>query len=358
MERLTSRKNPLITHLRRLGADRAYRRECGEFLCDGEKLLNEALRWNADITAVLWNGEPGDVPGCPTQARVDKALLDYVSPLRSSASVLFSARCREWDAEKPGKTLVLETIQDPGNLGTILRTANALRINTVILTGDCADVYNPKTVRAGMGAVFRQRFLEMELPRLSAYLRDNGLRLIGAALSEQSEDLRSVDLNAGAIAIGSEGRGLSERLLEMCDGQLIIPMNPQCESLNAAVAAAIIMWEMSKGIWNAGSGSPAFNACASVRDRRCWTAMEAQKSCGFPIRGRSRRWEGSFPRSAARCWSGTRAARSASSAAARSRASASSPIKTPPIPSGYAASPTHPMLSTFSGICRLWIRCR
>ena len=196
---------------------------------------------------MLWSGEIRDVPGCKAQYRVDRELLDYVSPLKSSASVLFSARCRKWDAANPGRTLVLETIQDPGNLGTILRTANALRIGTVILTGQCADVYNPKTIRAGMGAVFRQRWLEMDLPQLGAYLRDNGLRLYGAALSERSEDIRTVDLNAGAIAIGSEGQGLSEQLLEQCDGMLIIPMDPQCESLNAAVAAAIIMWEMGKG---------------------------------------------------------------------------------------------------------------
>lgn len=246
MERLTSRKNPLIAHLRRLGIDRAYRHESGEFLCDGAKLLTEALRWGAEITAVLWSGEATPVPGCPQQYGADQALLDYVSPLKSAASVVFSVRMKTWDAAAPGKTLVLETIQDPGNLGTILRTANALGIDTVILTGECADVYNPKTVRAGMGAVFRQRTLAMERPAMKAYLDANGLRLYGAALSERSTDLRTLDLRHAAVAIGSEGQGLSAELLSLCDGELIIPMNAQCESLNAAVAAAIIMWELGK----------------------------------------------------------------------------------------------------------------
>jgi TrmH family RNA methyltransferase len=246
MERLTSRKNPLISHLRRLGADRAYRRECGEFLCDGKKLLHEAVRWGAEITAVLWDGEPAVQLDCPAQYTADKALLDYVSPLKNAASVLFSVRVKTWDDRQPGKTLVLETVQDPGNLGTILRTANALGIDTVILTGRCADVYNPKTVRAGMGAVFRQRVLELDRAAMSDYLNAHGLRLYGAALSERSTDLRRVDLRQTAVAVGSEGQGLSDELLAMCAGELIIPMNAQCESLNAAVAAAIIMWELAK----------------------------------------------------------------------------------------------------------------
>lgn len=247
MERLTSRKNPLIAHLRRLGSDRAYRQESGEYLCDGAKLLTEALRWGAEITAVLWSSEATMmIPGCPQQYSADQALLDYVSPLKSAASVVFSVRMKTWDAAAPGKTLVLETIQDPGNLGTILRTANALGIDTVILTGECADVYNPKTVRAGMGAVFRQRTLAMERPAMKAYLDAHGLRLYGAALSERSTDLRTLDLRHAAVAIGSEGQGLSAELLSLCDGELIIPMNAQCESLNAAVAAAIIMWELGK----------------------------------------------------------------------------------------------------------------
>ncbi len=246
MQRLSSRKNPLVAHLRKLGADRAYRRECFEFLCDGEKLLREALRWGAEITAVLWADSPAFPVDCPAQFCAARELLDYVSPLKNAASVLFSVRMKRWDVAAPGRTLVLETIQDPGNLGTILRTANALGIGTVILTGDCADVYNPKTIRAGMGAVFRQRCLSMERKEMKAYLSDNGLRLCGAALSERSSDIRRTDLTRAAIAVGSEGQGLSDELLAMCDEELIIPMSPQCESLNAAVAAAIIMWELMK----------------------------------------------------------------------------------------------------------------
>lgn len=246
METITSRKNPIIARLRALGADRAARRDAGEFLCDGPKMLREALLWGAEITAALWADEPEPGVDCPAQYRVPRELLDYVSPLKSAAGVVFSVRCRHWEPAPPGRTLVLETIQDPGNLGTILRTANALSVDTVILTGDCADVWNPKTVRATMGAVFRQRFYEMERGEMRDYLARHGLKLYGAALSDRAGDLRRVDLRAAAVAIGSEGQGLSEELLALCDGELIIPMNAQCESLNAAVAAAIVMWELTR----------------------------------------------------------------------------------------------------------------
>ncbi len=246
MQRLSSRKNPVVAHLRKLGADRAYRESCGEFLCDGEKLLREALQWNAEITTVIWESEPQTSLDLRAEYTADKDLLDYISPLKNAASVLFSVRMKRWDDAAPGRTLVLETIQDPGNLGTILRTANALGIDTVILTGGCADVYNPKTIRAGMGAVFRQRVLRMERSEMKAYLNANGLKLCGAALSDRSTDIRQTNLSSASVAIGSEGQGLSETLLDMCEEKIIIPMRPQCESLNAAIAAAIVMWELSK----------------------------------------------------------------------------------------------------------------
>ena len=245
MERLTSRQNARIQRTRKLGADAAFRRAEGEFVCDGEKLLDEALRHGAEITAVFRSFAAEPVPGA-AEYLLPPALLDYVSPLRGAAGVVFTARLPVWPPAPPGRTLVLETIQDPGNLGTILRTANALGIDTVLLTGDCADPFGPKAVRAGMGAVFRQRVLEMERAEMRAYLTAHGCRLYGAALTADAASLRQTQLRGAAVAIGSEGRGLSPALLELCDGQVIIPMRGDCESLNAAVAAAIIMWEMDR----------------------------------------------------------------------------------------------------------------
>ncbi len=254
MEKITSRKNEFIRYVRRLGTDGGFRREASSFVCDGEKLLAEALAHGAPITAVLWRDAPGMELDCARQYVVPGELLDYVSPLKNSGGVVFTVRSSPWAPAAPGKTLVAETIQDPGNLGTILRTANALNVDTVILTGECADVYHPKTIRAGMGAVFRQRVYEMDRQELRDYLTAHGQRLLGAALTPGARDIRSLSLQNTAVAVGSEGRGLSPQLLALCDGELIIPMNGACESLNAAVAAAIILWELTRGDAEAAGG--------------------------------------------------------------------------------------------------------
>ncbi len=247
MEKLSSRQNRIIVHMRRLGADRAYRRDCGEAVGDGVKLLREALMWGAEIVTVLWSGEPAmELPDSVQQYSVPGELLDYASPMKNSGGVLFTFRQPQCDIGAPGRAIVLETIQDPGNLGTIIRTANALSMDTVILTGDCADIYNPKTIRATMGAVFRQCIAIMERGELRDYLTAHGVKLYGAALSEASRDIRELSLENAAVAIGSEGKGLSAELRSICDGELIIPMNTACESLNAGVAAAIVMWELTK----------------------------------------------------------------------------------------------------------------
>ncbi len=247
MEKLSSRQNKIIAHVRKLGSDKSYRYEHGEAVCDGIKLLREAIMWGVEITAVLWAGEPAfALPEGVRQYSVSQELIDYASPLKNSQGALFTFRMPSWPEKEPGRCLVLETVQDPGNLGTILRTANALNMDSVILTGDCADIYNPKTIRAAMGAVFRQKVLRMERSGMREYLSAYGMKLYGAALSEESQDIRRIGLEKAAVAIGSEGKGLSEEFLTLCDGQVIIPMNEQCESLNAGVAAAIVMWELTR----------------------------------------------------------------------------------------------------------------
>lgn len=247
MEKLSSRQNKIIAHVRKLGADKAYRHQQGEAVCDGIKLLREAVMWGVEITAVLWAGEAAfALPEGVRQYSVSQELIDYASPLKNSQGALFTFRMPRWPLTEPGRCLVLETVQDPGNLGTILRTANALNMDSVILTGDCADIYNPKTIRAAMGAVFRQKVHCMERGEMREYLSAYGINLYGAALSESSQDIRRIGLEKAAVAIGSEGKGLSREFLALCDGQVIIPMNEQCESLNAGVAAAIVMWELTR----------------------------------------------------------------------------------------------------------------
>lgn len=250
IEFISSRKNKYITHIRALASDGAYRREQGQYICDGIKTLREAVAYGAEVVSVLWKERAGAVERlCGAKEYVAPAeLFDFASPMKNSPGPLFAVRMCGQSTARVRNAIVLESVQDPGNVGTVIRTANAFGIGAVILTGACADLYNPKTVRATMGAVFRQRVIELPLEALGDFLKSSGLPLYGAALSDSAADFRTVPLENAAVAVGSEGSGLSGELLAECAGQVIIPMNRDSESLNAGVAASVIMWEMSRNV--------------------------------------------------------------------------------------------------------------
>ena len=247
-EELRSRQSAPVRFFRELARDADFRRENGLYLCDGEKLLQEALRSDAEVCHVVWRDRRTDAYGTfEKEYLASSELFDYISPMKNSPGPLFSVRMNPQPAPAaPRRVLVLEEIQDPGNVGTILRTADAFSMDAVILLEGCADVYAPKTVRASMGAIFRQNVLRMTLAEAVSYCRAQDLPLYGAALSPRARDLRTLRLDRSAVAIGSEGHGLSAELLGRCDGELIIPMSGEAESLNAGIAAAIVMWEMCR----------------------------------------------------------------------------------------------------------------
>ena len=249
IETISSRKNQYILRLRRLAAESAFRREEREFVCDGMKLLKEAVEKGAEIRSLLWKEKAGTVDGlyCRKQYVAPAELFDYASPMKNSPGPVFTvAMADDGRGERLRNAIVLETIQDPGNVGTVLRTAKAMDIDGVVLTGGCADIYSPKAVRSSMGAIFRQQVIYAERAELRQLAERNGLKLYAAALSDKAEDIRRLSMKQAMVCIGSEGQGLSRELIELCDGEVIIPMAPGSESLNAAVAAAIIMWEMSR----------------------------------------------------------------------------------------------------------------
>lgn len=246
MEIIRSRQNTLIRTFRELAANAELRYEEGIFVCDGDKLLAEALRSSAEVQTVLWKEERKPAfPVFPEEFILPSDLYDYASPMKNSPGPLFTVKMRRPGSSlRPTAALVLEGVQDPGNVGTILRTADAFHVDAIILLENCADLYSPKTVRASMGAVFRQNAYRMSRDELSGFCAKNSLQLYGAALSVRAKDIRTIDLKNAAVAIGSEGKGLSRELLELCDGEVVIPMSGEAESLNAAVAAAIVMWQM------------------------------------------------------------------------------------------------------------------
>ncbi len=248
MERITSRSNPLMAHIKKLASSASYRRECGEFVCDSPKLLQEALQWNAEVLCVVATGAVA-LPALPKgvrQVEVPEELMTSVSPMKTPQGVLFT--CRLPRAELPetldgARYMVLDGVQDPGNVGTILRTADAFECDGLLLLDGCADPYSPKTVRASMGAVFRRSVWTCTAQQMAQALKASHIPLYGAALRDDTLDARAVDYSRAALAIGSEGRGLTEEVLSLCDKTIRIPMSPRCESLNAAIAATVLLWE-------------------------------------------------------------------------------------------------------------------
>lgn len=242
MERITSSQNPLLRHIRKLQSSRAYREEQREFVADGFKLLNEAIKWYPKIKTVIVS-ETQTLPAVPEGARcvqIPDSLMQSLSDMKTPQGVIFTCELPvQEDAQVTAGMLLLDRIQDPGNLGTILRTADAFGI-PVALTNGCADPYSGKTLRASMGAVFRTAPKQIALERVLA----SGVPVAATALTPQAADIRAVDLKAYLVVIGSEGQGVCPELLTASDKQIIIPMQPRCESLNAAVAAAIVMWQM------------------------------------------------------------------------------------------------------------------
>lgn len=245
-EIITSRQNPLLQHVRKLLSSRSYREQTREFVAEGGKMLTEAVKWQAEVTTVVFSEQCPMLPDTDARlVQVPRDVLASVSDVECTQGVLFICKTSLPEtARLPATCLVLDGLQDPGNVGTILRTADAFDV-PVVLSDGCADLYNPKTVRATMGAVFRANILRMTKAEILRQCREDSVPLAVTALSEQSEDIRQAKL-VGAVVIGSEGSGVCREFTEAADKKLIIPMSSRCESLNAAIAAALVLWEMRR----------------------------------------------------------------------------------------------------------------
>ena len=256
-EEITSRENSLIKQVKKLSRDGKYRAERAEYVCEGGSILREALDAGADIRAVLWESADLDrmLRGDPElftrlesaggrKIRVTEAVYDSLNILENYSGPIFICGIPE---EKPltGRQFIaLDTMQDPGNVGTIIRTAHALGLNGVYLLDGCADPYGPKAARAAMGSLFR-----IPVRRVTAdefFRETQGIPVLAAALDDGAAPLTGADLGSCAVVIGNEGNGIHEEVMARCDGKIVIPMPGGAQSLNAAAAAAIIMWEMSR----------------------------------------------------------------------------------------------------------------
>lgn len=245
MEKLTSRQNPLVQDILRLKKNRGYRYERRLFIADGVKLVEEAIKWKADILAILHTESVSiPLPDSASEYLISEDLMAYLSSMGAPQGIIAVIRMPESISRTitPG-CLILDHLQDPGNVGTILRTADALSI-PVWFTEGCVDPYNEKTVRSSMGAVFRSPPTILDTDCLISACNAGNIPVAVADLRPDSLDLRAAPVSSYAIVIGNEGHGVSDRFRQAAACSLIIPIYSGCESLNAAIAATIFMWQM------------------------------------------------------------------------------------------------------------------
>ena len=254
MEVITSRKNGNIRIMRELLKSADYRREHDMFAVEGDHLCGE-LADCSGIEYFLYTEKaakkyPETVKKAAEKAFVSavitEELSEYISETKSPQG-LFAAAERFGSSipETARRIVVLDGVQDPGNVGTIIRAAEAFGMDGVIYWNDCADRFSPKTLRASMGSVFRMSaFYPSDIKSLSHCLKEH--TVYGAMLDDTAKRLCEVKFpEKTAIVIGSEGRGISPEVAEICDEKIYIPING-AESLNAAMAAAVLLWELSK----------------------------------------------------------------------------------------------------------------
>lgn len=222
-------------------------------------MLGEALLSGAKVKTVLVRGgqqteflsdliEQAQAQGAKLYQAPD-ALFGMASDVETPQDVIFSCDQPQWTAAAlKGKQqlILLDGLQDPGNLGTILRTAEAFALGAVVLCEGCADPFSPKVVRSTMGAVFRLPCVSIPLAQAAARLKQDGIPIYATALRADSVPLGTVRMTKAAVIIGSEGRGVSQAALALSDQRVIIPMEGRAESLNAGVAAAIVIYEMTR----------------------------------------------------------------------------------------------------------------
>ncbi len=261
MQKITSKDNPNIKLYMKLLSGKKYRRENGMFILEGVRLVDDAVKENAELHSVFvtesyleklaQHSEALNFPEDVKCFEISDEIGEKMSATDTPQGVFAICKC----IEKPpvsdivkngGKYLLLHSLQDPGNLGTIIRTADAVGVDAVFLA-DCCDLYNPKVVRSTMGSLFRMSISETKTEEIFRVFAENNVPTYAAVIDSDAVSLTDCDFSGGgAVLIGNEGNGLPKEISGMCTERITIRMQGNVNSLNAAMAAGIIMWELTK----------------------------------------------------------------------------------------------------------------
>lgn len=258
MQLITSKDNPNIKLFRKLTESKKCRRETGMFPLEGIRLISDAILENAELHSVFVTesylakqGEALNFPSGTSRFVITDELGKSISDTSSAQGVF--AICKavpklhfSQTIQRGGRYLLLCSIQDPGNLGTIIRTADAVGLDGVFLS-ECCELYNPKVIRSTMGSLFRLNVSEADFEEIFRLFVERGVPTYAAVVNGDVVSLTDCDFTeGGAVLIGNEGNGLPNDIAERCTKKLTIKMNGNINSLNAAMAAGIIMWELVK----------------------------------------------------------------------------------------------------------------
>ena len=238
----SSLENNKIKDLKKLN-QKKYRDKNNLFLIEGEHLLLEAYKSGFLKEALILEGNRINLD-VPTNY-MTKSVEKYISALDTPTGMIGICRKKK-DEPICDKILILDDIQDPGNLGTIIRSAVAFDIDTIILSEKCADVYSSKVIRASQGMIFYINILVKNLDEFIPSLKDLGYQVLGTKVTSGNELKTLEKMQKFAIIMGNEGNGVKKELLKMCDEYIYIKMSESCESLNVAVATSIILYELDK----------------------------------------------------------------------------------------------------------------
>ena len=239
----TSIENAKIKEIKKLN-QKKYRDKTGLFLVEGEHLVLEAYKAGCLKEVLLEENTlfPIDVE----TSYVSNNILTYISELETPPGMIGVCQKKSFDNNFGSKILALDAIQDPGNLGTIIRSAVAFNIDTIILGKGTVDIYNSKVVRASQGMLFHINIVEDSLENIIPELKKSGCSIIGTKVTH-GNSLKNIDkLSKFVIIMGNEGNGMSDSVSELCDSFIYIDMNETCESLNVGVATSIILYELDK----------------------------------------------------------------------------------------------------------------
>lgn len=257
---LTSKDNTNIKNIIKLKKSSKYRRQTGLFIAEGVRVCYDAMLSNAVIDTLFVTeqaveknkdkfeelSEYADKTFC-VSSNIFSLISDTQTPQGFLCVIKALDKTSQFDTIKNGgKYLALDNLQDPNNLGTILRSAEAFGISGIIMSGDCCDIYSPKVVRGSMGAVFRIPFIICD--SIADFLcKHQEIDSFAAVVDSNAKKIAEVNFsNTSVTVIGNEGNGLKEDTVKACKTKITIPMNGKAESLNASVAASIIIWEMIK----------------------------------------------------------------------------------------------------------------